>query len=348
MKIVIDISPLQSGHQFRGVGAYTQNLIRALKRADQKNEYLLVDNFKKAKDADILHYPYFEPFFLTIPLLGRKRIVVTIHDLIPLVFPKNYPPGIKGTLRFQIQKLSLKKVKAIITDSQASKKDILKFLKVPRDRVYVVYLAASESFKPITDHESLTGVKKKYHLPDKFVLYVGDVNFNKNILGLAAACKNIKLPLVIVGRQAAHEKFDHFHIENQPLVQLIKQYGNDPEVLRLGFVPENDLILLYNLASVYCQPSFYEGFGLPVLVAMGCGCPVVAANTSSLPEICGKAAILVNPHNVDDLARGIKLVLNNAKLKKRLIQEGFRQAKKFSWEKTARETIKVYEKVFDQ
>jgi glycosyltransferase involved in cell wall biosynthesis len=342
MKIAIDVSPLKSGHRVRGVGSYTRQLVKALLKIDQKNEYLLVENRQKAADADLIHYPFFSPFFRTLPLSQKKPTVVTIHDLIPLVFPKRYPPGLKGKARFQLQKTALKSTAAVITDSQASKKDIVRYLGYPQEKIFVIYLAAGEEFRPLKDQAQLTRVRKKYSLPQKFVLYVGDVNYNKNVLGLAKACRKIKTPLVIAGKQAAQKDFDQAHPENQPLVQLIKEFGDDPRVLRLGFVPSENLVALYSLASLYCQPSFYEGFGLPVLEAMSCGAPVVASNFSSLPEICGQAAHLVDPRQ--GLAEGIKLVLNNPKLRKKLAELGPNQAKLFSWAKTAQETIKVYEK----
>ena len=357
MKVVIDVSPLKSGHQFRGIGTYTRNLITALKKIDKKNEYELVDSPQEAKTADIVHYPFFDLFFHTLPLVKRKKTVVTIHDLTPLVFPRHYPPGIKGNIRFFVQKISLRGVKAIITDSQNSKKDIVKFLAVPKSKIHVVYLAPGKKFRKleigIPEESREVGnwkleIKQKYHLPDTFVLYVGDVNYNKNVLTLVGACKKIKIPVVIVGKQATQIDFDRTHPENQPLVQLIKQYGNDPQVIRTGFIPEKDLIGLYNLADVYCQPSLYEGFGLSILEAMACGCPVVAGKVSSLPEICGKAAILVAPADRVNISRGIFQVLENRNLRAELVQKGFQQAKKFSWQKTALATIKIYEKVFNQ
>lgn len=349
MKVVIDVSPLKSGHQFRGIGTYTRNLIAALKKIDKKNEYELVDSPQKAKAADIVHYPFFDLFFLTLPLVKRKKTVVTIHDLTPLVFPRHYPPGIKGNVRFFVQKISLRGAKAIITDSQNSKKDIVRFLKIPEKKVNVAYLAASPAFRQINLSASQSKkLKTKYKLPSKFVLYVGDVNYNKNVLALVGACKKIKIPVVIVGKQATQIDFDRTHPENQPLVQLIKQYGNDPQVIRTGFIPEEDLIGLYNLADVYCQPSLYEGFGLSILEAMACGCPVVASKISSLPEICGQAAIFVTPADRVNISRGISQVLENRNLRLELVQKGFQQAKKFSWQKTSLATIKIYEKVFNQ
>jgi len=346
MKVAIDVSPLKSGHQFRGIGSYTRNLVQALRElpvADFQVE--LIADKKIPREADLIHYPYFDFYFASLPLIKRRKTVVTIHDTIPLVFPKHYPPGIRGKLNFQRQKLALRTTRAVICDSKNSKKDIFNYLKYPKEKIFVVYLAASKKFKPITDRRLLMAVKRKYRLPNRFILYVGDVNYNKNILGLVKACKKIKVPLVIVGKQAVSKDFDRFHIENQPLSQLIKLYGKDHEVLRLGFVPDEDLAAVYNLATVYCQPSFYEGFGLPVLEAMACGTPVVASRKSSLPEIAGQAAVMVDPYDLNDLANGLTVAIEDENLREDLIRRGLKQAQKFSWEKTAYETYQVYQKV---
>jgi glycosyltransferase involved in cell wall biosynthesis len=342
IKVFIDKGPLKNESAFRGVGEYTRNLIEALGK--QGNLELVGAD----KNPDIVHYPYFDLFFLTLPFSKKCPTVVTIHDVIPLIFPKHYPPGIRGSLKFQLQKLSLKSVSAVITDSENSKKDIIKYLGCPKEKVFVIPLAPARGFKQSAFSIQHSAIREKYLLPEHFVLYVGDVNYNKNILGLVEACKKINIPLVIVGKQARQEDFNREHIENQPLVQLIEEYGDEPLVKRIGFIPTNDLVTIYNLATVYCQPSFYEGFGLPILQAMACGCPVVAANTGSLPEICGNAAIMVNPNDIKSIAGGLREVVENEDLRRDLIKKGLNQVKKFSWEKTAEETIRVYERVLEK
>lgn len=353
MKVAIDVSPLKTAHQFRGIGAYTKHLVKALqtvKRADF--EAVLVEEREILKDCDLIHYPYFDLFFMTLPLMRKKKTVVTIHDTTPLVFPEHYPPGIKGKLKFGAQKLALRTVSGVITDSKNSKKDIVKYLDYPKEKIHIIYLAAADIFKPITDHRSLVTVKQKYHLPNRFVLYVGDVNYNKNILGLVKACKSIKVPLVIVGKQAAQKEFDRTHPENQDLVWLQEKAkeklpitDHRSLVTLLGFVPDKDLVALYNLATVYCQPSFYEGFGLPVLEAMACGTPVVTSKKASLPEIAGKAAVFIDPYDINDITNGLIVAIDDGDLREDLIARGLKQAKKFSWEKVANETYKVYQEI---
>jgi glycosyltransferase involved in cell wall biosynthesis len=341
MKVALDVSPLKTGHQFRGIGIYTQNLKEAFEKSRISDfNFELVEGRKIPADCDLVHYPFFDLFFLTLPLNKPKPTVVTIHDVIPLVFPQNYPPGLKGSLKFQGQKFSLKGVKAVITDSKNSQKDIFKYLNYPLEKIYVVPLAPASHFKVIKEESLLNNVRKKYNLPNNFVLYVGDVNYNKNILGLIKSFAGLKgeTSLVLIGKAFLEKNLP----ETKEIEKLIKSLKLEKKVFLLGFLPTQDLVAVYNLASVYCQPSFYEGFGLPVLEAMACGCPVVAAKTSSLPEICGQAAILVDPKNINDMIKG----LEKAFLEKESLREkGLVQAKKFSWGKTAQKTYEVYQKV---
>ncbi|MDP3888608.1 MAG: glycosyltransferase family 1 protein [bacterium] len=351
IKIAIDISPLKNDHATRGIGFYTKNLVESLGQTSEVKgkevEIDLVESTKGlTKKHDLVHYPYFDLFYPTLPLKKSAKTVVTIHDVVPLIFPKHYPPGLKGKIKLAIQKLSLSGVSAVITDSKVSKEDIIKYLSFPKDKIHVVYLAAGNEFRKIEEGKWKWEIQEKYNLPEKFVLYVGDVNWNKNVSGLAEACKRIEMPLVIVGKQAVEKYFDEFHPETQPLVQLIKLFGNDPNILRLGFIPDEDLVKIYNLATVYCQPSFYEGFGLPVLQAMSCGCPVVSSQTGSLQEIAGEAAIFVDPYKVEQIAGGLEK-MTDEKTRKEFVDEGFKQVKKYTWEKTAKEVIDVYKKVLE-
>jgi len=270
MRVAIDISPLKSAHKFRGVGSYTKRLVKTLQKVDKKNKYLLVTN--------------------------RRSLVAARPDIV------HFPKGIKGWIKYQIQKKSLRGAKAIITDSQNSKKDIIKFIGFPKNRIYVIYLAPGKEFKKLATSNWQLEIKEKYQLPETFLLYVGDVNYSKNILGLVKAFSNLKpqnsnLKLILVGKAFKDETLP----ETKEILQLIKVLKLKDFVRILGFVSDKDLVAIYNLATVYCQPSFYEGFGLPVLEAMACGTPVVAANTSSLPEICGDAAIMVNPYKMEDV-----------------------------------------------
>jgi glycosyltransferase involved in cell wall biosynthesis len=345
IKVAIDSGPTKSGDAVRGIGVHTANLVKYSRNL--KDLDIDVVDFSKVDlgKYDIAHYQKFNPYFFSVPFIKKTKTVLTIHDLIYLVYPKHYPPGIKGRIRLLIQKFLVKKADAVVTISETSKKDIVRFLGIPQEKLHVIYLAPREIFRSITDQKLLNKIKNKYNLPDRFVLYVGDVNYNKNVLGLCKACKLTKIPLVIAGKQAASKDFDWAHPENKPLVKLLKEYGDDPSVMRVGFVTDEDLVGIYNLASLYCQPAFYEGFGLPVLEAMASGCPVVASKTQALVEIAEPAAIFADPKDPADIAGKISMVLKDLTLRTQLVETGKVLVKKYSWEKVARATHNVYKEV---
>ncbi len=351
MKIAINSGPASagSGHKIRGVGMYTSELIKALGSRVDALDFSKTDLSK----FNIVHYTSFDPFFESFKLIPGVKTIVTVHDLTPLVYPNHYPPGLKGKLRFWSQKLMIKGVAAVITDSETSKKDIVKFMNVNPKKIHVIYLAAKEIFKKTKDKNVLVKIKDKYKLPDKFVLYVGDVNYNKNVISLIKACKISGMTLVICGKQALDIEdlgndlralkgprdwirflFGKPHPQLAHYKDLLKAIEENNNVMRLGFVSDSDLASIYNLATLYCQPSFYEGFGLPVLEAIASGCPVVCSKTQALVEISGEAATYVNPNDPSDIAKGFKKLVNNPKL-----------PREYSWKKTADETMNVYEEI---
>lgn len=345
IRVAIDTGSLEGGDAVRGVGFYTQELAKHLKKV--KDIEIGLEDLKRVdlSKYDIVHYQKFHPYFFSVPFFKRQKSVITIHDLIYLIYPKAYPSGIRGKLKFLIQKQLIKKMDAIITVSETSKKDIVRFLGIPQEKIHVIHHGYREIFRQIEDKSFLDSIKKKYSLPDRFILYVGDVNYNKNILGLAKAAKITKTPVVIVGKQAAATDFDRSHPENKPFVELLNKYGEDKEVIRLGFVEDSDLVGIYNLASVYCQPSFYEGFGLPVLEAFASGCPVVAAKTQALVEIGEPACLFADPKDPKDLVKKISMVSEDKELREQLIETGKVLVKNYSWDKTAKETADVYKLV---
>src|SRR3989339_810863 len=320
MRVSLDTGAITSLDQNRGIGVYAEQLIKRLP------QYVKVVN----KKPQLTHCLVFKLF-----LRSRQwatPTVVTIHDLIPLKYPQAYPPGLRGRLKWWRQKLKLRQAAGIITDSQASKQDIIKFTGIDAERIHVVYLAADEIFKPVKAVNQLA-------LPDKFVLYVGDLNWNKNVVSLTKACLELHYPLVVVGRQAVATDYDHNHPETSELIKFQRLAKAHPKlIIRLGVLPAEDLAGVYNLATIYVQPSRDEGFGLPVLEAMASGCPVLSSGKGSLPEITGKAALVFNQTN-------LKLVWQNMEWRRKLVQVGLIQDKKFFWEKTVRETVKVYEKI---
>lgn len=345
MRIAIDSTPLATGHKKRGIGVYTKQLLENLKLINSGNEYIFFTRGQRLPKVDLVHYPYFDLFFLTLPLKKPFKTVITVHDLIPLVFPKFYPKGLRGLVKFHLQKFSAKNVDGVICDSENSKKDIIKFLKVPENKIFKVFLAADNLFRLIKDKKLLTKTQKKYNLPQEFILYVGDVNLQKNLRRLLNALTNINLPLVMVGEALADENLT----ETKNLLTEIEKLKLEKKVLRLGFVETQDLANIYNLATLFVEPSLYEGFGLPLLEAMACGVPVVSSNSSSLPEIGGEAPVYFNPNSEKEMADCIKKVIyfkeKNYAEYDELKNKGLSQAAKFSWEKTAKETLKVYQKI---
>lgn len=350
MKIAIDTSPIDDqsliSHRVRGVGFYINNLKRSLIKYFPENKYTFFTRGQKLpKNTDLVHYPYFDPFFLTLPIFSRHKTVVTVHDLAPLVFPKYFPKGIRGSFKWRIQKSLLRKANLIISDSLSSKKDIIKYAGIPEDKIKVVYLAAGESFKKLEIGNWRLETKRKYNLPDRFLLYVGDVTWNKNLPRLVEAAKKSKIPLVMVGKALISEDFDKKNPWNQDLVTVQNSVKEDKNIILPGFVETTDLVQIYNLATFLIMPSLYEGFGLPILEAMACGCPVITTKEGSILEVAGGAAFYTDAYDSDKIAKDITEVFEDEKLRKELSQKGLLQAKKFSWKKTAEDTIKVYEKV---
>ncbi|KKQ38109.1 MAG: Glycosyl transferase group 1 [Candidatus Woesebacteria bacterium GW2011_GWA1_37_7] len=328
----------------RGIGVYTKKLYDSIKQLKTANLSLDLTTINDPKLAtyDILHHTDFRVYFSRPKLFKNTKTIVMIHDCIPLIYPDHYPPGIRGKIKLFQQKFLLKSVDRVVTNSETSKKDIVRLLDVPSTKIDVIYLAPNLEFKK---KNNSTSVVEKYNLPKKFVLYVGDVNYNKNIVTLTDACSLVKIPLIIVGKQAVDEKVDLNHPENQSFSTFLNKYRNNPNVLRVGYVSNEELFEIYSLASVYCQPSFYEGFGIGVVNAFACGVPVVISKTQALVEIADGAALIVDPRNPKNLANKIAEILENKSTKAHLIKKGFNRVKDFSWEKTAKETLKVYKSV---
>lgn len=347
MKIAIDVSPLQTGHKVRGAGFYLEHLKNALVKYFSQNDYIFFERGEKIpQNVDLVHFPYFEPFFLALPIYKKFKTVVTVHDLTPIVFPEAFPRGIKGELKWQMQRFSLKKADAIITDSECSKKDIVKFVGVNQAKVDVIYLAAGEQFKKLENGNWQVEIRKKYRLPEKFVLYVGDVTWNKNLPRLIDAVKKVQIPLVMVGKSLTSEDYDKNNPWNADLVKI--QSVLDDKIIRLGFIPMDELVRVYNLATIFVMPSLYEGFGLPILEAMVCGCPVITSKEGSIPEVAGEAAFYVDAYDVESIASGIRKVFNDEELQKELVEKGLQNVQGFSWRKTASETFSIYKTIAEK
>ncbi len=281
--------------------------------------------------ANVYHSPYYlMPYCLKVPA------VVTMYDLIPLLFPQHVSPIARLLFRWMTA-LALRAASRVIVISQATHRDLLTFYHLPPQKVTAIPLAADPGFHPPPPTE-IERVRRKYALPEDYLLYLGINKPHKNLVRLIDAFSRFtfhvsRFTLVIAGA------WDSRYPEPR---QRAEALGLENVVRFLGPVPEADLPALYSGATLFVFPSLYEGFGLPVLEAMACGTPVVCSNTSSLPEIVGEAALTFDPLDVEGMAAKIEEALGNEALREEMRGKGLQQAAKFSWERTAQETLKVY------
>ncbi|MDY6863365.1 MAG: glycosyltransferase family 1 protein [Thermodesulfobacteriota bacterium] len=363
MRIVIDIRT--ANDYFPGIGRYVINLSKAIAQIEtEPSSCILIGNRKEfAKisglkclshvqcnispfslrqqwkvpkllyhlKAEVYHSPYYlMPYFPGIPT------VVTFYDLIPIIYPEYF--SLLKRLLFRIAIfIALKVAKTKIVISKATKRDIIHFFNIKSDSIKVIPLGVEAKFTP-QPFKSIVALKKKYNLPDKYVLYLGINKPHKNLRRLIEAYSKLKeiSPLVIAG------VWDHRYPDAKLLSKTL--HIND-RVIFLGFVPETELPSLYSGAEIFIYPTLYEGFGLPVLEAMACGTPVICSNNSSLPEIVNDAAIMFNPLDKGDIVDKIAYLNTKSGLKEDLRGKGLLRAKKFSWERTAKETLKVYKEL---
>ncbi len=348
-KIAIDISPTFDGNSLRGIGYFTSRLVESIKTELKTNPEFknyqvdfLTRIDQNQSGYDLIHYPFFDPFKLTLPSKKNIPTIVTVYDLIPRQFKQFFPVGIKGELSWQIQKARLRHSDYLITCSHYSKHIISDLTGYPADRIYVTYAAADDNFRPIKNQTKLNSVSQKYHLPDKFVLYLGDINWNKNIPSLVKACQKLKYPLVIVG-SAATEKDIPVHPWTQDLRWLQSQAKKSQLIQLTGFVPDEDLPAIFNLATIYCQPSFAEGFGVPVVQAMQSGCTVAYSTETSLPEVMDFNGEFFDPYSTSEIQTALSKLWNDPKLRNHYQKSGLKRARFFDWKLTAIQTLSVYQ-----
>lgn len=352
-----------------GIFTYTKQLITALLKLDRKNQYTLIHYRKVGEDlyrkTNELIVPLYEiPFWreirkaIVLPLLiSRERLdiiheprafnpylfsshtkkILTIHDLSTFVYPSMHTKS--NVLRMNCSvSASLRKADRIIAVSKHSKREVLRLFHIDEERIEVIYEGVDARFKPIKKCE---GIKKKYGIVGRFILFLGTLEPRKNVNGLIKSFYKLKKmgiehKLVVAGPEGW---------KCRDLKETIKQVGLLKEVILPGYVHDDDLPALYSASDLFVYPSLYEGFGLPPLEAMACGTPVVTSNTSSLPEVVGDAAIMVDPNDLNSLADAMYKLLTDEDLAQDMVKKGLRQARFFSWNEAARKTLKVYEDV---
>ena len=283
----------------------------------------------------IRKFPVFHSPHYNAPLFYRGKLVVTLHDIIHI----KYPPSRKANLyaKFMLRKVTARAVK-LITASEHTKRDIIEHFNVSHDKIRVIPFGVGETFRPVEDEDLLSSFRKEYGLPDKFILYVGNLKHHKNLSTLFRAFRFLKTErkieegLVLTVGDNVSGEFTR-SVFDERVEQWIKF---------LPHIPDEELPLLYNCAEVFVFPSLYEGFGLPPLEAMASGLPVVCSNAASLPEVVGESAIKCDPLDQGAFADGIYRLLTDSSLRNKLIREGRERAKLFSWTETAKRTAIVY------
>jgi glycosyltransferase involved in cell wall biosynthesis len=370
LRIGIDIRSLVFTRA--GINRYTENLIRSLLEIDVANEYALFSNTKSCYDWSsysnaqevIVRLPHFgritekiweeillppnlkrmDVFHSPRYMLPKKKpckFVVTVHDLafkkLPHIFVKRTVKYFSNLLEDSIQKAD-----KIIAVSHNTKEDLLRLFNVRDDKVEVIYEGVNENYKVTTDCETLEHARSKYSLPEKFILYVGTIEPRKNLVGLIKAFHKLKEKKAIEHRLVIAGGKGWLYND---VFEAVERLGLTQDIIFTGYVEESELPTLYNLSDLFVYPTLYEGFGLPVLEAMACGVPVICSEVSSLPEVAGNAAIVVNPYDSDEIAEAIAHILENSSLKDTLIEKGIRRASMFTWQETARETLNLYQKL---
>ena len=374
MKIAIDIRRMT---EF-GVGTYTRNIVRALGRLDLINEYFLIGspetvaeigplpgnfqtvpfverettvkghfNFRrtlKSLACDLAHIPH----LFWLPRALPCPYVMTVHDLLEHMYLARGQSSLRRSLRFSLTRRALKGAARIFAVSRFTQSEIEKLFGIPASRIEVAYNAIDERF--LHGHASEADrqvLAERYLVTHPFLLYAGRIGPHKNVVRIIEAFSALKaelekadrfpdLKLIIIGDELS---------KHPDLRRTVIRSGVQNDVRFMGFVPIEVLRIFYDAAKIFVFPSLYEGFGLPPLEAMAHGTPVVTSNSSSLPEVVGNAAVLVNPENVFEIMRALQRVLLDQPLRDKLKLRGYEQAKKFSWDLSARQILQVYQEI---
>jgi glycosyltransferase involved in cell wall biosynthesis len=370
LRIAIDARKLRD----YGIGTYVRNLIRHLARIDQTTDYVVLcreadrqivgafgENFRAVPErspgysireqitvpldlrrerADLFHAPHY-----VLPPLTPCKSVVTIHDCIHLRFPQYLPNKLGYAYARSSMWLAAHRSNRILTVSEASKRDILDYFAVPPEKIDVIYNGIDERFSALPAEDDVGRVRERYQLDDPFILYAGNIKPHKNLERTIEAFHLLRrsgefdqVKLVIIGDEIAKYAGLRHAVHRHKLHKYVRFFG---------FVPDQTLAILYRLAAVFVFPSLYEGFGLPPLEAMASGTPVITSNVSSLPEVVGDAAMLVDPLQPEAIADAMRRVLTDSTLRADLRARGLARARQFSWERSIRRVRQIYGEVLE-
>jgi glycosyltransferase involved in cell wall biosynthesis len=367
VRIAIDARKLRD----YGIGTYIRNLLRHLARIDTRTEYVVLcreedrglvtelgENFRavpersagytireqvavpmdlRREQADLFHAPHY-----VLPALTPCRSVVTIHDCIHLRFPQYLPNRLGYAYARGSMWVATHRSARVLTVSEASKRDILEYFRVPESKISVIYNAIDERFSEEPAPDEVMRVRERYQLNDPFILYTGNIKPHKNLERLIEAFHIIRrgelehVKLLIIGDQIS---------KYATLRRAVHRYKLHKHVRFFGFVPDATLAILYRLARVFVFPSLYEGFGLPPLEAMASGTPVITSNVSSLPEVVGDAAMLIDPYQPDAIAGAMRRVLTEDRLHDDMRERGLIRAREFSWGRSVKRVREIYDEV---
>ena len=375
MKIGFDVRPLQTAHRGSGIGTYTFNLLKHLLALPGQDEWVcytlrgsrqdvgidLPVQFPVHRPASQAHIGLWEQLLLPIDILrGRVnlfhatggltqvweicapriqpvRTVITVQDLHPLILPHFNFIGSSRSFKWQME--AIRKAARLIAVSENTKQDIVRIVQVPPENIEVIHMAPGEHFQ-VLDAAEVQVCLEKYRIEPPFVLYVGNYSIHKNFEAILEAWHLIHpvVPLVIVGKRESYPP---------NLLDRAAELGRSDAVHIIGGLSYGspDLVALYNAATVFVFPSLYEGFGLPVVEAMRCGCPVIASRRGSLPEVVGEGGRLVEPDDISGLAEEMQRIIDDDQWRETLREKGFENAGRFSWQHTAEKTLALYHEV---
>lgn len=347
-----------------GINVYTVNLIENILKQNTADEFIFIYNDKKflgryssyhnvkefyikakskivwdqIKVRQILRKEKVDIIFnpkLSIPLFTKAKKVLMIHGAEQFAVPSAFPWHDRIYVQIFMRLYGIFSDK-ILTTTKLGVEDLSKYLHLPKNKFSYAHEGVHKRFKVISRNE-LTEIKTKYNLPEKFILFISGLtplkNFGRTMQSFDILAEKYDYNMVVTG-------FRKFKFEED--LRQIEKIKNKDKIKFCGFIPDEDLPAIYNLADLHIFPSLYEGFGLPVLEAFACGCPVVTTKTGCTKEVTGDAAILADPYSINDIAEKMELVLTNNKLRESLVKKGFERVKEFSWEKCAHETIQVF------